>query len=71
MQSVNTSDPEFLLLDVRENEEIQMADIPNQNEVFSSNSIFRIKNIFTFFTIERIYYSQNTYSFKKNTPNRY
>ena len=40
MQSLNTSDPEFVLLDVRENEEIQMADIPNQNEVF----IFSIYN---------------------------
>ena len=30
---LNSTDPEFLILDVRENVEIEMADIPQRNEV--------------------------------------
>ena len=33
MKSICTSDPEFVILDVRDNDEIQMADIPKRNEV--------------------------------------
>lgn len=37
LKSLEKSDAEFLLVDVRENEEISLADIPQRNEVLRKN----------------------------------
>ena len=33
MKTLNTTNPEFLIVDVREYGEIQLADLPSMNEV--------------------------------------
>lgn len=40
MNSLSTSNPEFVILDVREVEEIQLADIPHRNEVLIKILLF-------------------------------